>query len=145
MNTAVAYASRRCPADPAQLARLAVASLHAELTPFVRYAPLWLSCGPVLLLIALTTARRGATTNMLEPNNASARRRGWLRVLLAFAGAAAALATSHQWRVLDEMNTEGDYPEVLWQYADALQADGTVLGGKRLTIEESYRDALGCP
>ena len=31
MSTAVEYAARRCPADPGQLARLAVASLHAEL------------------------------------------------------------------------------------------------------------------
>lgn len=42
------------------------------------------------------------------------------------------------------MNTEGAYPAVLWQYADAVAGDGTVMGGKVLTVEESYKAAL-CP
>jgi len=29
-----------------------------------------------------------------------------------------ALVTSHSWKVLNDMNAEGDYPEVVWQYAD---------------------------
>jgi hypothetical protein len=56
--------------------------------------------------------------------------------------ATAALASSGDWAILREMNAEGDYPEAVWQYADAVAGDGTVMGGKRLTVEESYRAAL---
>jgi hypothetical protein len=56
--------------------------------------------------------------------------------------AVAALASSRDWAVLREMNAEGDYPEVVWQYADAVAGDGTVVGGKVLTVEESYKAAL---
>jgi hypothetical protein len=58
------------------------------------------------------------------------------------ARAADALATSREWPVLREMDAEGDYPEVVWQYADAVAADGTVVGGKTLKVEESYKAAL---
>ncbi|MDQ3944538.1 MAG: hypothetical protein M3357_05180, partial [Actinomycetota bacterium] len=56
-----------------------------------------------------------------------------------------AMATSRDWRVLDEMNDEGDYPEVLWQYADAMADDGRMEGGRPMSVEESVRDGLGCP
>jgi hypothetical protein len=56
--------------------------------------------------------------------------------------AVVALASSRDWAILREMETEGDYPKVLWQYADAVAGDGTVMGGKVLTVEESYRAAL---
>ena len=57
-----------------------------------------------------------------------------------------ALATAQRWPILLEMNAEGDYPEVLWQYADAVHGKGgDVPAGKPgVTVEESYRDALGC-
>ena len=43
------------------------------------------------------------------------------------------------------MNAEGDYPEVVWQYADAFNAAATCPAGKPgVTVEDSYRDALGC-
>lgn len=58
--------------------------------------------------------------------------------------AVAAMATSHRWPILLEMDDEGDYPEVLWDLADAMATDGVVMGGRPLTIEESYADALGC-
>jgi hypothetical protein len=58
--------------------------------------------------------------------------------------AVTAMATSHRWPILLEMNEEGDYPEVLWDLADAMATDGVVMGGKPLTIEASYADALGC-
>ena len=58
--------------------------------------------------------------------------------------AVSAMATSHEWPILLDMNEEGDYPEVLWGIADAMATDGVVIGGKPLTIEESYADALGC-
>jgi apolipoprotein N-acyltransferase len=70
------------------------ASLHAELTPFVRYAPLWLSCGPVLLLIALTTVRRRGERKALAPIDLPPPRLGWLRVALAVGCAAASAATA---------------------------------------------------
>jgi hypothetical protein len=77
----------------------------------------------------------------------------WLRLWVAARAAGndsgarratGALATAHHWRVLREMQAQGDYPEVLWQYADAAAGDGTVVGGRKLSVEASYRDALGC-
>lgn len=59
--------------------------------------------------------------------------------------AVGALRTSHQWRVLQEMQAAGDYPRVFWQYADAAAANAPIATGKTLTAEESYRAALGCP
>jgi hypothetical protein len=59
--------------------------------------------------------------------------------------AADAMATSRRWRVLNEMNADGDYPEVLWEYAAAMASGGTVEGGRAMSVEESARDGLGCP
>jgi hypothetical protein len=42
------------------------------------------------------------------------------------------------------MKATGDYPIVVWQLADAMATDSTVPGGRPMTIEESYRDSLGC-
>lgn len=50
--------------------------------------------------------------------------------------AAAALGDSRGWDVLHEMNTEGDYPEVLWEYADEVGAG---------RVPQGYRQGLGCP
>ena len=55
-----------------------------------------------------------------------------------------ALATAHDWDVLVEMEAQGDWPGVLWEYADALSTDGPVSGGRPLTVTESYANALGC-
>lgn len=49
--------------------------------------------------------------------------------------AADELATSHDWKVLREMDAEGDYPEAIWEYADQVGA------GKE---PEGYRGGLGC-
>ncbi|MEV4714174.1 hypothetical protein [Micromonospora sp. NPDC049374] len=49
--------------------------------------------------------------------------------------AAAALRSSRQWKVLHDMNDEGDYPEVVWEIADKV-ADGDV--------PKQYKDGLGC-
>ncbi|MEV6299774.1 hypothetical protein AB0M02_10260 [Actinoplanes sp. NPDC051861] len=49
--------------------------------------------------------------------------------------AASALRSSRNWKVLNDMNAEGDYPEVLWEVA------GKVAGGK---VPEWYKDGLGC-
>lgn len=56
-----------------------------------------------------------------------------------------AMRTARNWSTLIEMTESGAYPEVLWEYADALAGDGTVAGGMVLTVAESYQDALGCP
>lgn len=60
------------------------------------------------------------------------------------AAAADALATSRNWAILLEMQAEGAYPQVLWEYADAVAGDGTIVAGTVLTVEESYQDAFGC-
>lgn len=36
--------------------------------------------------------------------------------------AADQLATSHDWKVLQEMDADGDFPEVVWEYADRMAA-----------------------
>jgi len=70
---------------------------------------------------------------------------GWIEAWLHGDNRAVAeLATARDWQVLKDMNAEGDYPEVLWQYADAVVHGGTVPGGKPLTVKESYKEALGC-
>jgi hypothetical protein len=70
---------------------------------------------------------------------------GWIEAWLhGDKRAVPALAGARDWQVLEDMNAEGDYPEVLWQYADAVAHGGTVPGGKPITVKESYKDALGC-
>jgi hypothetical protein len=56
-----------------------------------------------------------------------------------------AMATAPTWPVLQEMDADGDYPEVLWQLATAMKTNGSVPAGKPMTVEEAYRPALGCP
>jgi len=56
-----------------------------------------------------------------------------------------AMATSREWDILNEMATQGDFSVVVFEYADAIAGDGTVVGGRVLTVEESYRQAFGCP
>ena len=58
------------------------------------------------------------------------------------AAAARALATARDWPLLEEMRADGGYPQVVWQYADAIAGSGTVEGGRTLRVEESYREAL---
>lgn len=53
----------------------------------------------------------------------------------AMTDAAQALATSHRWPILLELEPVGDYPEVLWEYADETAAGKSVDG---------YRAGLGC-
>ncbi len=55
-----------------------------------------------------------------------------------------AMATSHTWPILLEMDPQGGWSGAVWEYADAIGGDGTVIGGRTLTVEESYQDALGC-
>ena len=55
-----------------------------------------------------------------------------------------AMSTARNWTVLQEMNEEGDWPEVVWEYADAMADNSPVPAGRPVTVEESYRSALGC-
>jgi hypothetical protein len=50
--------------------------------------------------------------------------------------AARALRGSHQWKFLQQMDKDGDYPEAFWEVADRTAAGNPPAG---------YRDALGCP
>jgi len=50
--------------------------------------------------------------------------------------AARVMGTSRQWPILNQMNADGDYPEVVWEYAD------TMAGGQ---VPQHYREGLGCP
>ncbi|MDF1605095.1 hypothetical protein [Nocardioides sp. YIM 152315] len=49
--------------------------------------------------------------------------------------AAGVLTSAQDWPVLDDMNARGDYPEVIWEYADQ------VVAGK---VPEGYAGGLGC-
>ena len=68
----------------------------------------------------------------------------WLDEFAAATGAGAAvradeaarvLGTAHDWPVLNQMNPDGDYPEVLWEYADEAAAG---------RIPSGYAGGLGC-
>ncbi|WP_157744654.1 hypothetical protein [Micromonospora viridifaciens] len=50
--------------------------------------------------------------------------------------AADALRSSHKWKVLHQMNDEGDWPEAFWETADTVAAGNTPRGG--------YGQTLGC-
>jgi hypothetical protein len=56
-----------------------------------------------------------------------------------------AMATARAWPVLLEMDAEGDYLEVLREVAAAMPNDGTVPGGRPISLESADVDALGCP
>lgn len=55
-----------------------------------------------------------------------------------------AMSTSRRWPILREMNAVGDYPEVLWEYADAMRGVRSFPGATPRWVEEGYRSGLGC-
>jgi hypothetical protein len=64
----------------------------------------------------------------------------WLRARTAGDNAAVekaadALSSSHKWKVLNDMNAAGDWPEVFWQIADEVAAGNEPV---------RYKDALAC-
>ncbi len=63
---------------------------------------------------------------------------------VAAQAAVAALATSSQWPIIQEMNQSGAYGQVLQGYVDAITTNRPVPAGRPVTIKESYRVALGC-
>jgi hypothetical protein len=54
------------------------------------------------------------------------------------ATAAEAMEGSRNWPILREMDAEGDYPEGVWAYVDAMTGD------RLPTVDDSYKSALGC-
>jgi hypothetical protein len=57
-----------------------------------------------------------------------------------------AMSSARDWAILEEMRPQGGWPDVLWEYADAMRGDGTVDGGADdMSIESTYRNALACP
>jgi hypothetical protein len=55
-----------------------------------------------------------------------------------------AMSSSHDWQVLADMSSEGEYPNVVWEYADAMAGDGVIVAGDITTVEASYQRAFGC-
>ena len=55
-----------------------------------------------------------------------------------------ALESSRNWAILHEMATSGAFPQVLWEYAEAIAATGTVPGEQPTNVWESSKHALGC-
>jgi len=55
-----------------------------------------------------------------------------------------AMATSRDWEVLEDMSTIGDYGSVVWEYADAIAGDGTIVTGTVTTVEATYQQTFGC-
>jgi hypothetical protein len=55
-----------------------------------------------------------------------------------------AMKTARRWAILREMDEAGDFPEVVWEYADAMAGDGQVPAGRPTTVAEGYRSGLGC-
>lgn len=58
--------------------------------------------------------------------------------------AVAAMETSRDWAILQEMKEQGEWSETVWQYADAMAGKGEIMGGAPTTVAGSFRDALGC-
>ncbi|GAA1567611.1 hypothetical protein GCM10009789_21320 [Kribbella sancticallisti] len=51
------------------------------------------------------------------------------------AEAVAAMKTSHTWKILKEMDKQGDYPETIWEYADTIAEN---------QVPSDYQQGLGC-
>jgi hypothetical protein len=61
----------------------------------------------------------------------------------AAAEAVRAMGTSKHWKVLHEMDTEGDYPEVLWEIAEAMPSGVWTWAGKTHRLLP-HAEGLGC-
>ncbi len=58
-----------------------------------------------------------------------------------------AMRSARSWKILREMDAQGDYPEVVWEFADAV-VNGTLVIGKssnpKAMSTEDTKPALGC-
>lgn len=55
--------------------------------------------------------------------------------------AIAAMASSHHWKVLDQMQAEGAWPEIFREMADAMRGDGTYF---KRPLTDAVQEGLGC-
>jgi hypothetical protein len=62
----------------------------------------------------------------------------------AAAAAVEAMQTSRRWPILREMQAEGEYPDLLWELADAMRDDSSIPAGRRMSVDDGYEAALGC-
>jgi hypothetical protein len=60
------------------------------------------------------------------------------------AAAVDAMQSSRNWAILLEMDAEGDYPKVIWSYADGMAGDGTLPGSAGLAVEDAAHLGIGC-
>lgn len=58
--------------------------------------------------------------------------------------AAAAMKTSRHWAILQEMNAQGDYPDVVWEIADYMNGKHNIITLSGRPLEEWAKPALGC-
>lgn len=57
---------------------------------------------------------------------------------VATARAVDAMATSHDWQILSEMAVDGYFPDAIWELADAMPNDSSMVGGHPVSIREAY-------
>jgi hypothetical protein len=55
-----------------------------------------------------------------------------------------AMQSSKEWAILAEMDAEGEYPEIIWGYADGMAGDGTVPGSDGIGVQDAARLGIGC-
>jgi hypothetical protein len=56
-----------------------------------------------------------------------------------------AMATSHEWDILLEMEDDGAWSQILWEFADAMASNGTMDAGRPdMPIADLYVDTFGC-
>lgn len=56
-----------------------------------------------------------------------------------------AMATSREWKILQEMKKEGAYPQVIWQLVDAMPKNGQSQAGSPTALSEvDLESSLGC-
>ncbi len=55
-----------------------------------------------------------------------------------------AMPSSRDWAILKELRPLGGWSSEVWKYADAMKTGKPIMGGKPLTVRESYAPALDC-
>jgi hypothetical protein len=60
-----------------------------------------------------------------------------------------AMATAREWAILRELRTMGPWPETVWEYADGVAGDGTVVAGsgsgpRIRSIRDTYDNVFDC-
>ncbi|TDD13338.1 hypothetical protein E1218_34670 [Kribbella turkmenica] len=60
------------------------------------------------------------------------------------AEAAKALAGSRSWKILIEMNSQGDFPETIWEFADSITKHDVIDREGKPGRQDEYKEGLGC-